>query len=255
MRCEQDPQFPFLVHALPSSELVVTRTAVEAGCVEPVRSRAGLACTALHAQGLVGADSFRGGRGAGAEQARRLAMCPRARARMVWIAADVRPGPVQCMSVSVSVCTCTCVHVGVHVAVRLRSAHSSPTAWSAFERTFPDRRACCAPAPRLPRRASAPTKPCTRRPCTCQTDSTAECRFRMRVHMRTCTCGIGLPHWRRVWFVCVCVCACVRVHLCACVCTCTACVGVDVWSCVELFGAVWSRLELSGAVWRSVELA
>ena len=109
MRCEQDPQFPFLVHALPSSELVVTRTAVEAGCVEPVRSRAGLACAGLHAQGLVGADSFRGGRGAGAEQARRLAVCPRARARMVWIAADIRPGPVQCMSVSVSVRVCMCV--------------------------------------------------------------------------------------------------------------------------------------------------
>ena len=99
MRCEQDPQFPFLVHALPSSELVMTGTAVELVC-----SRAG-----LHAQGLVGTDSFRGGRGAGAEQARRLAVCPRARARMVWIVADVRPGPVQCMSVSVSVCVCTCV--------------------------------------------------------------------------------------------------------------------------------------------------
>ena len=164
MRCEQDPQFPFLVHALPSSELVVTRTAVEAGCVEPVCSRAGLACAGLHAQGLVGADSFRGGRGAGAEQARRLAVCPRARAHMVWIVADVRPGPVQCMSVSVFVCVCTCVCM---LVCMLLCVCDPPTRRQRLglrsKEVFPDRRACCAPAPRLPRRASAPTKPCTRR--------------------------------------------------------------------------------------------
>ena len=146
------------------------------------------------------------------------------------------------------------VHVGVHVVVRVRSAHSSPTVWSAFERTFPDRRACCVPAPRLPREASAPTKPCTRRHARVRlillrnADSACTCtRARARAGS---ACRSGA-----VSGLCACACACSCVCTCARACARAACVGVDVWSCVELSGAFWSCLELSGAVWRSVELA
>ena len=115
MRCEQDPQFPLLAHALPSSELVVTRTAVEAGCVEPVRSRAGLACAGLHAQGLSARTLFE----AGAEQAQSRRgdwLCAHVHVR-AWfgslqmsdlVRSSACPCPCLCACARACACWCAC---------------------------------------------------------------------------------------------------------------------------------------------------
>ena len=257
MRCEQDLQFPFLVYALPSSELVVTRTAVEAGCVERVRRRDGLACAGLHVQGW----SARTPVEAGAEQARsrrgdrqcaHVHVRPRfgsqqlsdlVRSSACWCACWCA-----CAQACASWCACWCA-----AAIHLLVANASVC----IRKSFPDRRACCAPAPRLPKLASAPSMACTRRHARVRLlllrnadPACARTRSSARAGSACCSGAVSGS----------CACACARACVCAWARACARAWLASAWtsgavrSCLGPSGAVWSCLEPSGALWSWLDL-